>query len=403
MWKLMFEKLRDDFPMLHGKDPVIYMDSSATSLKPIQVIEAEMRYYKEFTENVHRGLSGLAQRATAAFEEARERVAEFIGAKFEELVFTSGATASINLVAQGIKWKEGDEIVITDMEHHSNYLPWLKVAREQRVKLKVVPSSDDGRLSLDVFPANLSNRTRLVAITHASNVLGTVNRVKEIIKLAKEVGALTLVDGAQSVPHIRTNVKDLGCDFLAFSGHKMLGPTGIGGLYMREGVEDELNPPWLGGGIVKHVSLEEYSLEELPYRFEPGTPNIAGAIGLGEAVAYLEKIGMENVEEYERRLVRRALKGLRGIEGLRLLGPWEERERLGIFSFTLNGFTVDEVALLLEEMSRIIVRAGYHCAQPIHEKHGFKGTVRASLYIYNTEEEVDMLISTLEKIAKLKK
>lgn len=400
---VMLKTLRNDFPILSGENPPIYMDSTATSLKPIQVIEAEMKYYKEFTANVHRGVSSLAQRATTAFEEARERIAKFIGAKFEELIFTPGTTASINMVAQGIKWKEGDEIVVTDMEHHSNYLPWVEVARTRGVKLKVVPSDENGRLSLDTLSANLSNRTRLIAITHVSNVLGTMNRIKEIAKLAREVGALLLVDGAQSIPHVKVDVKDLDCDFLAFSGHKMLGPTGIGGLYIRQGVEEELTPPWLGGGIVEYVSKDRYSLKEMPYRFEPGTPNIAGAIGLGEAVLYLEKIGMENVEEHERKLVGRTLKGLKNINGLRLLGPWDEQERLGIFSFALNGFGVQEVALLLEEIGRIIVRTGYHCAQPLHERHRFEGTVRASLYIYNTEEEVDTLISTLEKITKLKK
>ena len=390
-------RIRDDFPVLSRG--VIYMDSAATSLKPRPVIDAMREYYEEYTENVHRGLGRLAQRATEEYEGAREAVASLIGARPEDLVFTSGTTASVNLVAQGLSWRDGDEIVVTLMEHHSNLLPWIRVSRLHGLRIRFVGLDEEGRLDMRSLEEALTPRTRLLAITHASNVTGVVNDVEAAARMAHDVNALVLVDGAQSVPHMPVDVRRMGADFLAFSAHKMLGPTGIGGLYVSEAARGELSPPWLGGGIVREVKGEDYSLLDFPHNMEPGTPNIAGAIGFGAAARYLKGIGMDSVLQHERELTEAALRALEEVEGLRLLGPRRGERRLGIFSFSLRDRSPDEVAVLMGEMSGIEVRSGYHCAQPLHARYGFRGTVRASLYIYNTEDEVRVMAETLNKIS----
>ncbi|MGC8969007.1 MAG: aminotransferase class V-fold PLP-dependent enzyme [Conexivisphaera sp.] len=389
--------IRGDFPVLSSG--VVYLDSAATSLKPRAVIEAVREYYEEYTENVHRGMGRLAQRATDEYEGAREAVASFIGARPDGVVFTSGTTASINLVAQGLKWREGDEILVSAMEHHSNMLPWVRASRIHGLRIRFLGLDGEGRLDARSLEENLSRRTRIVALTHASNVTGVVNDVEEVVRAAHDAGALVLIDGAQSVPHIPVDVRRMGADFLAFSGHKMLGPTGIGVLYVSESARDQISPPWLGGGIVEDVTLDDYRLLEFPHNMEPGTPNIAGAVGLGAAVEYLRGIGMEGVLDHERRLTELALEALREVEGLRLLGPWDARGRLGIFSFTIGDHSPDEVAVLLSELSNVEVRSGYHCAQPLHARYGFRGTTRASVYIYNTEDEVRLLAESLSKIS----
>ncbi|MGC9177464.1 MAG: aminotransferase class V-fold PLP-dependent enzyme [Conexivisphaera sp.] len=391
--------LRVDFPLLSSG--VVYLDNAATSLKPRAVVEAMREYYEEYTENVHRGMGRLAQRATDEYEGARETVASLIGAKPDELVFTSGATASANLVAQGLSWREGDEIVVTRMEHHSNMLPWVRASRMHGLRLRFVELDEEGRLDFRSLEGALGPRTRLLAITQASNVTGVVNDVESAARMAHDAGALVLVDGAQSVPHMPVDVRRMGADFLAFSAHKMLGPTGIGGLYVSEGARGEISPPWLGGGIVSDVTGEEYSLLEFPHDMEPGTPNIAGAIGFGAAVRYLKRLGMDAVLDHESRLTEVALRALRDVDGLRLLGPWRSDRRLGIFSFAIRDHSVDEVAALLSEMSGIEVRSGYHCAQPLHTRYGFRGTTRASVYVYNTEDELRLLAESLGRISAI--
>lgn len=399
--------VRDDFPILSRKredgKPIVYLDSAATSLKPKDVIDEIVRYYKEYTANVHRGVTGLAQEATESYEDAREDVARFIGAKdADRIVFTRNTTDSINLVASALDWEDGDEIVLSVMEHHSNLVPWIMVKKRYKVMLKFI-DLDEGntRLNLDLLDDLLSKRTKLLAISHASNVLGTINPVSEMIKRAHEVGALTLIDGAQSVPHMKVNVKELGCDLFAFSGHKMLGPTGIGALYIREGVEDHLSPPYGGGGMIREVHLENFEAGDMPWRFEAGTPNIAGAVGLRAAVRYLSKLGMDKVREHEKSLTEYALNRLLEFDKVTVYGPKTAEERCGIISFSVNGASGHEVALMLDELENIVIRSGKHCTQPLHHKLGVSDTARASFYVYNIKEEVDIFCETLKKIIQM--
>jgi cysteine desulfurase/selenocysteine lyase len=399
--------VRDDFPILlrrreDGK-PIIYLDSAATSLKPKAVIDEIVRYYKEYTANVHRGVTGLAQEATESYEDAREDVAKFIGAEdAERIVFTKNTTDSINLVANALDWRDGDEIVLSVMEHHSNLVPWLMVKKRHKVALRFIDlDEENAHLNLDMLDELLSKRTKLLAISHASNVLGTINPVYEMVKRAHEVGALVLIDGAQSVPHMRVNVKELGCDLFAFSGHKMLGPTGIGVLYVREGVEDHLSPPYGGGGMIRQVDLDKFEAGDMPWRFEAGTPNIAGAIGLRAAVRYLTKLGMDRVREHERNLTEYALNRLLGSDEVTVYGPKKAEERCGIISFSVRGATGHEVALMLDELENIVIRSGKHCTQPLHRKLGVSDTARASFYIYNTKDEVDIFCETLSKVIRM--
>jgi cysteine desulfurase/selenocysteine lyase len=405
------EAIRRDFPILgkkvHGK-PLIYFDNAATSQKPRQVIEAVENFYRSQNANIGRSLHELAVTATEAYEEARKIVSAFIGALPEELVFTKNATESINLAAYSLLVSgllpRGSEIVVTRMEHHSNLLPWQQVARLAGASLKVVEVDDEGRLLLDDLERKVTDKARVVAFTHVSNVTGVVNPVEEVCRVAHEHGALCLVDGAQSVPHLPVDVRRIEADFLAFSGHKMLGPMGIGGLFIRRELAERLEPPFPGGGAISLVDCSETSCtaEWLapPHRFEAGTPNVAGAVGLAAAVEYLSRVGMERVELHERRLTERALKVLEEL-GVIVYGPKDLRDRAGVVSFNVPGLTPHEVAQLLD-MEGIAVRSGHHCALPLVKRLGAPmGTVRASFYLYNTVEEVEAFGLALEKIVKL--
>ena len=388
----MLQRVRRD-----GK-PLIYFDNAATSLKPRQVIEAVKRYYEECSANVHRGIYELSQEATDLYEESRARIGRFIGCKPSELVFVKNTTEAINLVAYGVKWSNGDEVVSTVMEHHSNMIPWQMVAKRFGVKLRYAGIKPDGTLDLENLAELANRRTRLIAVCHVSNVLGTINDVREVAKIAHENNALLLVDAAQSVPHMPINVKDLGCDLLAFSGHKLLGPTGIGCLYIREGVEEELEPPFGGGEMISHVELHGYRLNDMPWRFEPGTPNIAGAIGLAAAVDYLKSIGMESIRDHERRLTERAIEILKEVGGVEVYGPMEPEKRCGLVAFNLKGISGDLVAALLDEFENIAVRSGFHCAQPLHKILGAQSSVRASFYLYNTLDELEAFRRGLKRV-----
>jgi cysteine desulfurase/selenocysteine lyase len=386
---------------LDGK-PLVYLDSAATSQKPRVVLEALRRYYEEYNANVHRGLYRIAEQATLAYEEARAKVARFLGARPEEVVFTRGTTESVNLVAYAYGdafVQEGDEILLTEMEHHSNLVPWQRLAERRGARLRFLRVRSDGTLDLDPLDRLLSERTRLVAITHQSNVLGTINPVRYVADRAHAVGAVVLVDGAQSVPHMPVRVADLGCDFLAFSGHKMCGPTGIGVLWGRAEVLDRM-PPFHGGGeMIERVELERSTYKAPPHRFEAGTPNIADAIALGVAVDYLEGVGMEAVREHEKSLVRYLLAQLREVDGVRVYGPQDPEVRGGAVAFTVEGVHPHDVAQVLDGEG-VCVRAGHHCAQPLHRALGVAATTRASVYLYNTPEDVDALVRGLERVRR---
>lgn len=395
-------RVREDFPILSvrrsdGK-PLVYLDNAATSLKPRSVIDAIVEYYERYTVNVHRGVYRLSHEATRIYEDSRERIARFIGVSPDELVFVKNTTEAINLVAYGLDWNPGDEVITTVMEHHSNLVPWQMVRDRYGVKLRFIDITSEGLLDVGRLSDLLSERTRLISLTHVSNVLGTINPVEDIARIARRNGILVLVDAAQSVPHIPVDARRIGCDFLAFSGHKMLGPTGIGCLYVRRGVEDLLKPVFTGGEMVGRVSLDRATWSGMPWRMEPGTPNIAGAIGLAAAVDYLSNLGMSSVRSYEDRLTDYTLKRMSEIDGVSIYGPRDVRYRSGIVAFNLEGLDPHDVALLLDELENIAVRSGVHCAEPLHNRLGLSGTVRASFYVYNTLEEVDILCDTLEKV-----
>ncbi len=400
------EAVRADFPILnvkiHGK-PLVYLDNAASSQKPLQVLEAMDRYYRELNANVHRGVHYLSEESTRRYEGARRRVARFINARSDkEIIWTRNATEAINLVAYSwglANLKPGDEILVTEMEHHSNLVPWQIIAQRTGAKLRHLPINDQGYLRVDLLDRFLTERTRLFAFTAMSNVLGTINPVRELVEAAHAVGALTLVDGAQSVPHMPVDVQALGCDFLAFSGHKMCGPTGIGVLYGRRDLLEEM-PPFMGGGdMIREVHLDHSKWNEVPWKFEAGTPAIAEAIGLGAAVDYLSDLGMENVQAHESALVRYAMERLQDVEGLRILGPRPE-DRGGVVAFTLGDIHPHDIAAVLDSEG-IAIRAGHHCAQPLHERYGIMATARASFYIYNTTQEVDRLAEGLERVREI--
>jgi len=395
----MNDNIRADFPILKN---IIYMDNAATSLTPEPVLEAVLGYYREYNANVGRGVHRLAQIATQKYRDAHRKVAEFIGANEGEVIFTKNTTEAINMVAYGLQFEKGDEVVTTLLEHHSNFVPWLRL-KEKGVVMKIVKPTEKGIFDLSDFEHAIGPRTRLVAVTQVSNVLGTISPIKEIAALCREKGStkvLFLVDGAQSVPHIPTDVEELGCDFLAFSGHKMLGPTGTGVLWVKD--SNELEPAFLGGGMIESVSQEDYQLSGGYERFEAGTPHIAGGIGLGRAVDYLRELGMEQISEHEARLTKRLLEGLLDIEKVQVYGSTALNERIGVVSFTINGINPHDVALMLDEASDIMVRSGHHCCMPLMTYLGLEaGTVRASLYLYNTVEEVDTFLTTVEEIAEV--
>ncbi len=398
--------VRADFPILGetvGDKPLTYLDSAASSQKPEAVIRALDDYYRRYNANVHRGIYQISERATAAYEEARHKVARFIGAADNrEVIFTRGTTESINLVAYA--WgranvRQGDVIIVTEMEHHSNLVPWQIMAQERGALIEAIPVTDEGRLDLEAYDRLLARhggRVKLVAVTHVSNTLGTVNPVREVADRARAVGALTLVDGAQSVPHGPVNVGDLGCDFLAFSGHKMLGPMGIGVLWGKRAILEAM-PPFNGGGsMIKRVALKESTYADLPNKFEAGTPSTGDAIALGVATDYLTALGMEAVRAHERDLTAYALDRLRAIGGLTLYGPPTAEERTGVFSFTLDDIHPHDLASILDE-DGVCVRAGHHCTQPLMDRFGLTATARASVYVYNTPEEIDRLAAALER------
>ena len=399
------EKIRQDFPVLgkkvYGK-PLVYLDNAATSQKPTQVIQTLVDYYEGYNSNVHRGVHALSMEATQRYEEAREKVARFIGApSTENLIFVRNTTEGINLVAS--TWASanigpGDEIVLTEMEHHSNLVPWQRLAEEKGARLRFIQVTEEGTLDLSDLDTLLNPHTKLVSMTHMSNVLGTINPVKEIARRAHEVGALMMIDAAQSVPHLPVDVVDLDCDFLAFSGHKMLGPTGIGGLYVKPSVLDTMEPFLRGGEMVKEVTLDTATWNDLPMRFEAGTPNIADTIGLGAAVDYLQALGMDQVHKHETQLTRYALEALKELsEDFTFYGTTDLSIRGGIVSFYSHELHPHDLGTLLDREG-IAIRAGHHCAMPlIIGKLGVAATARASFYIYNTEEEIDLLVASLKK------
>lgn len=404
--KVLPVSLRDDFPILqqtvHGDRPLVFLDNAASTQRPRQVIDLLLQVYERDYANVHRGIHTLSERSTEQYEEAREKTRAFIHAEHaREIIFTSGTTAGINLVARS--WGDanigpGDEILLTRMEHHSNLVPWYQLAERRGGVLRHLPIGEDGQLLLDEIDRLLTERTKIVALASVSNVLGTINPVEEIIRRAHDAGAVVLVDAAQSVPHFTTDVQAMGADFLAFSGHKMLGPSGIGVLYGREALLDSM-PPFMGGGsMINLVTTESFTSAELPAKFEAGTPPIAPAIALGAAIDYLERIGLEAIARHEHELVRYACERLGEIEGLKILGPPPE-SRAGLVSFTMNVHP-HEVAEVLDKHG-IAVRAGHHCAQPLHDFYGVPASTRASFYLYNTPQEIDLLVETLPKIQEM--
>ncbi len=395
------EAIRRDFPILDKG--VIYLDNAASSLTPEQVVLKEMEFYREYRANVERAVHWLSQRATEEYENAHETVAEFIGAPSREnLAMVKNTTEAINIVAHSLDWEKGDKIVTTVIEHHSNYITWLRVANRHGCDVRVVMSDSEGIIDLAEFEEAVDDETRLVAVTHVSNVLGCILPIKEIASIAHEHGALILVDGAQGVPHIKTDVMDSGVDFLAFSGHKMLGPTASGGLYISEEQLETTEPLCIGGGTIRDVSLNSYELAVPPTKFEAGTPAIAQVIGFGEACRYLDRVGMDNVEKWDRKLAKKLVEGLLEIDGVEIHGPKDPRQRLGLASFNVWDMNPHDVALTLDAEHNIAVRSGHHCALPLMKEifNLPEGDARASTYIYNTTEEIDTLLGAVEDIAR---
>jgi cysteine desulfurase/selenocysteine lyase len=394
-------ELRKLFPILHQEvngRPLVYLDSAATSQKPQSVIDAIKKYYQYANSNVHRGVHTLGTRATDAYEGARERVARFLGAAHpEEIVFTKGTTAALNLVATSYaraNLREGDEIVISVMEHHANLIPWQQAARATGAVLKYVPLSEDGTISVEALRQTVTDRTKIVSLAYVSNVLGTVNPVKEAADIAHAHGAIMVVDGAQSTPHLKVNVQELGCDFYAFSSHKMCGPTGIGALYGKKELLNRMEPVEYGGEMIEVVDLYEATWKEAPWRFEGGTPHIAGAAGLAAAINFLEEIGMDAIAEHDRRLTAYALERLSEVEGVTIYGPREGR--MGAVTFNLAEVHPHDVATVLDAEG-VAIRAGHHCCQPLMRWLKVTATARASFYLYNTEEDIDQLVKALIK------
>ena len=401
------ERIRADFPILNRETrsgvPVVYLDSTATAQKPAVVIEAMDAFYRQSNANIHRGIHTLAEEATAMYENARERIARFINApSAKQVIYTRNTTESINLVTY--TWaranlKPGDMVILTEMEHHSNLVPWQMLKAERGIRLEFIPVTEDGLLDLDIYRALLDQSPKLVSFTHMSNVLGTINPAKEIIRLAHEAGAITLLDGAQSVPHFAIDVQKLDVDFMAFSAHKMVGPTGIGILYGKKNLLEEM-PSFLGGGdMIKTVHLREFTPNSLPHKFEAGTPAIAEAIGFGAAVDYLTSVGMDAVAKHEHEITEYALDRLEEIPGVKVFGP-NAQDKGGVAAFTFEGVHPHDVAQILDR-DGVAVRAGHHCAQPLHEKFGITATTRASFYLYSTKNEVDKMIEGIYKVKEM--
>ena len=401
---LNVNEIRKVFPILQRETQpgtrLVYLDSTATSQKPLAVLNAMENYYRSSNANIHRGVHTLAEEATTLYEQAREKIARFINApSARQIIYTRNTTESINLVAY--TWaranlKAGELVILTEMEHHSNLVPWQMLQMERGLELDFIPVTEDGLLDLDAYKALLSRSPKLVSFTHMSNVLGTINPAGEIIRLAHSVGAVALVDAAQSVPHLKVDVQALDADFLAFSAHKMCGPTGIGALYGRTELLESM-PPFLGGGdMIKEVHLRSFRANTLPHKFEAGTPAIAEAVGFGAAVDYLSSLGMDNIAAHEHEITEYALERLEEVPGLKLFGPSADKKG-GVAAFTFEGIHPHDVAQILDR-DGIAIRAGHHCAQPLHEKFGIPATSRASFYLYNTKDEVDMLVNGIYKV-----
>ncbi|MBB6445030.1 cysteine desulfurase [Bacillus benzoevorans] len=396
-------EIRQHFPILDQEvngHPLVYLDSAATSQKPVSVIEAVNQYYRKYNSNVHRGVHTLGTLATDAYEGAREKVRKLINAKsIEEIIFTRGTTTSLNTIAASYgraNLHEGDEIVITYMEHHSNLIPWQQVAKATGATLKYFPLQEDGTLSLDDVKATITAKTKIVSVTLVSNVLGVINPIKEIAQIAHENGAVMVVDGAQGVPHMKVDVQDLNCDFLAFSGHKMCGPTGIGVLYGKKQLLENMEPVEFGGEMIDFVGLYDSTWKELPWKFEGGTPIIAGAIGLGAAIDFLQEVGLDKILEHEHKLTAYALEKMSTVEGMTIYGPQEAEKRTGVITFNISDVHPHDVATVLDAEG-IAVRAGHHCAQPLMKWLNVSATARASFYLYNTENDIDKLVEGLVK------
>ncbi|SDL89819.1 L-selenocysteine selenide-lyase (L-alanine-forming) [Paenibacillus sp. OK060] len=391
--------IREQFPILHQEingHPLVYLDNAATSQKPLAVIEAIKHYYEFENSNVHRGVHTLGSRATDAYEGAREKVAKFINARrTQEIIFTRGTTTALNLVASSYGrsvCKEGDEIVITQMEHHSNLIPWQQVAKETGATLKYIPLQPDGNIDLADVEKTITNNTKIVAIAYVSNVMGVVHPVKQIAEIAHRNGAVIVVDGAQSTPHMKVDVQDLDCDFYALSGHKMCGPTGIGALYGKKALLESMEPVEFGGEMIDDVGLYESNWKELPWKFEGGTPIIAGAVGLGAAIDFLEQIGMDEIAHHESVLAAYATERMAEIDGLTIYGP--AKRHVGVVTFNLGDVHPHDVATVLDS-SGVAIRAGHHCCQPLMRWLEVSSTARASFYLYNNEQDVDRLVSAL--------
>ena len=403
-------KIREYFPILKRKinnHPLIYFDNAATTQKPRQVIEAIKEFYEKCNANVHRAIHTLSQEASELYENAHEEVAKFINANgMEEIIFVRGTTEAINLVAYawGLRNLKGeDEVLVTLMEHHSNIVPWEMLSKINGFQVKYVGVKNDGTLNYEAFENAISEKTRMVCLSHVSNVTGVINDVKKVAKIAHEYGALVLVDGAQSVPHLLVSVKDLDIDFLAFSGHKMLGPTGIGVLYGKREILEKMEPFHGGGEMIKEVTFNtvtkrcSISWNDLPWKFEAGTPNISGGVGLMAAVRYLKDVGMENVKAHEETLTEYVMRRMQELEKVKIYGPKDASVKCGIIPFSVDGLSSHDVALFLDSYG-IMIRSGFHCAQPLHEKFNLKSSARASFYIYNTREEIDRFVEVLKEI-----
>ncbi|MBF2446198.1 cysteine desulfurase [Listeria welshimeri] len=396
------QKIRADFPILDqeiNEKPLAYLDNAATSQKPKQVIEALTHYYEFDNANVHRGVHTLAARATDAYESARVKVAKFIHAReVAEIIFTRGTTSAINLVVDSYaeaNIEAGDEIVISYLEHHSNLIPWQQLAKRKGAVLKYIELEEDGTISVEQAQKTISEKTKIVALAHVSNVLGTITPIREIAAIAHKFGAVILVDGAQAVPHMEVNVVDLDADFYAFSGHKMMAPTGIGALYGKRELLDAMEPTEFGGEMINFVELYDSTWKELPWKFEAGTPIIGGAIALGAAIDYLAEVGLANIHAHEQELVGYAIEEMSKIEGITIYGPKDASKRCGLVTFNLEGAHPHDIATILDE-DGIAIRAGHHCAQPLMKWLDVSSTARASFYIYNTKEEIDALIDGLK-------
>lgn len=399
------EKIREDFPILNQKvdgKPLVYLDNAATSQKPQAVLDAMMRYYLEENSNIHRGVHYLSEKATQSYEAARDQVQHYLNVEHrQEIIFVRGTTEGVNLVASSYgrsNIKQGDEIIISAMEHHSNIVPWQILCEEKGAKLRIIPMNDAGELLLEEYEKLFNSRTKFVSVNHVSNALGTINPIKQIIEIAHQHGVPALIDGAQAIPHMRIDVRELDCDFYAFSGHKMFGPTGVGILYAKKNLLEAM-PPYHGGGdMIKSVTFEKTIYNDLPNKFEAGTPNIAGGVGLGATIDYLNQIDLAAVSMHEQEILEYATEALSSIKGLRIIGT--AKEKASVISFVLDGIHPHDVGTILDD-DGIAIRTGHHCAQPVMQRFGIPATARASFALYNTKEEVDALVKGIYRVIEV--